>query len=144
MKCARCKKKGLTMKDFNASHQSWCTLCLRSYYHERKPPLKPKKINALRNVTDFELIQLITENTLEQIAVKLSVSKTDISKETTRRGLFNPNKYGRRKVKREPIVRPYETTSEDDLHSVGAWSRSKERKSFINAGLMVNKSLKYN
>jgi hypothetical protein len=102
------------------------------------------KIERLRRLTDFDLIKLIEGGeTLDNIAKSLDVTRSQLSLEITNRDLYKVKGDRRtRKVNFKPAKKVYQI-DEDEIHSVNSWMNSKERSSFVNAGLMQNKSLKY-
>ena len=125
-------------------NKSWCISCYQDYYLERVGSGKRKsKIAIFRKITDSQMIILLTEISQKDIAKMYNLSVSAISLEITKRNLYGIKKIRRtRKVEFTPI-KIDDTTSEDKLYSLNSWINSKERKSFINAGMMKNKSLSY-
>jgi hypothetical protein len=86
------------------------------------------ELRALSN-EEFEK-ELDSVEFQRQLAFKYSVSPSSISREIQIR-------------KNSLVLLGFEIKKEDDLPSKGGWKNSKERHSYIEAGLMSNKSIKY-
>jgi len=101
------------------------------------------KIDSLRGITDVEFIQLMNEKQLKEIAEDFDISPSQVSLEISKRNLFEVKKENKsRKIKFNPKRKQF-IIKEEELHCKGAWINSPERISFVNAGLIKNKSIKY-
>jgi len=103
------------------------------------------KIDKLRAISNIEFIKMITDEMgLKDIAIKYDISLSQLSLEMARRDLFTVKDLNKtRKVQRNFISKLPDLTPEDEIYSKDSWVNSAERYSFVNAGLMQNKSLKY-
>jgi len=88
-----------------------------------------KELRALS--TDVFLIELNKYEFQYEFAYQYGVTSSMISKEIQRR-------------EESITLEKYDDKSEDEICSINAWKNSPERKAYLNAGLMSNKSIKYN
>ena len=134
---------------FHEGNGSYCKECRKDYVREhskgyvrKKKTTKISKFRALSN-GDIEALFIGGKN-LKDIAKMFNITSGAVSLEITKRSQDKP-------LRRSDLIKMYQNDyakmseiKEDDLFSVGAWTQSSNKKSFVNAGLMTGKSLKYN
>jgi len=99
--------------------------------------IKEKPIR-FQDFSDLKIIKIITENSYVEICKKYNIDKSKLSLLITKRNLFE--------VKSMNRLRRVESCNElppKVVYSEGSWMKSKERYSYANAGLISNKSIKY-
>ncbi len=131
-----------------STYGGYCKVCSRERYRKKRGiegrPIVKRDI--LRKRSDLEIRKLIDEyGSLIAISKALGVSVSQVSLEISKRDIYQLETAGkgtRRKYYKPELIARREK-AEHELCSKDAWINSPERKSFVNAGLMKNKSLKY-
>jgi len=87
------------------------------------------KINDFKNLSDFDIIKLLTENTQKEISKRFKVPASFISKEITERNLFEVmNNDKKRRLIPYKLKRDMFSENEFD-YGFGEWKESDIRKS---------------
>jgi hypothetical protein len=108
----------------------------------RKGKYKPASVKFMA-LSDIEVIKLLTIFSQAEIAKQYGLTASQISLLQRKRNLFPIKDLNRtRKVEFTP-TRFLDNRKESDLVTTDSWINSKERYSYVNAGLLTNKSLNY-
>jgi hypothetical protein len=91
---------------------------------------KISRLTELRILSDEDFDRQIDELGNKMFAQEYGVTSSMLSKEKHYREMMREKNYGL-------------SRNEFEIVSEGAWENSPERKSFVNAGLLGNKSIKY-
>lgn len=129
-------------------YMGFCKVCTRERYRKKKGIIGEPvyKIDRFRSLSDLEMRKVVDEFiTLTAVAKAFGCSRSQISLEVSKRDLYSLNDVGNSTTNRfyKPELEVVHYKTEHELRSKDAWINSPERKSFVNAGLMRNKSLKY-
>jgi hypothetical protein len=91
---------------------------------------KVSRLTELRILSDEEFDKKLDKLGTKIFAQEYGVTSSMLSKEKHYREMMREKNYGL-------------SRNEFEIVSKGAWKNSPERKSFVNAGLMSNKSIKF-